>query len=323
VLTAFAHPLAAKLVDQMGGPVPGVVVTFTVPSSGPSATLSSNAPVTDSQGNVSVIATANNLPGPYQVTATAAGFSGTAVFNLQNTPATFGQPIIDAVVNAASFMPGGAPRSLQTIFGSNLATSTATANIVPLPTTLGGVTVTIGSTQVPLLYVSPTQINFQAPTELSTGQAVVTVSPSPTNTASAPFKVDPSAPGIFLQIQGNVMKAAALNADNSINGPSNPAPAGGYIQMFLTGVGPVNPPIPTGQLSPLTPLSFAQHAVSATIGSRVATVQFAGAGPLSVIDQVNLQIPLDLSAGNYPVVISIDGVRSNSALITVGPALPH
>jgi uncharacterized protein (TIGR03437 family) len=146
---------------------------------------------------------------------------------------------------------------------------------------------------------------------------------SSTNTASAPFEVDPSAPGIFLEILGNTMRAAALNTDDSINGPSNPAPAGGYIQLFLTGVGPQNPPIPTGQLAPVTPLSFAQSAVSATIGSRVATVQFAGAGPLSVIDQVNLQIPLDLSAGDYPVVITVGGVRTNSALITVGPALPH
>jgi uncharacterized protein (TIGR03437 family) len=323
VLTSFALPLAARVVDLAGNPAPGVTVTFTVPSSGPSATLSSNAPVTDSQGNVSVIATASNLAGSYQVTATAAGFSGTAVFNLQNAPVMPGQPIISAIVNAASFLPGAAPWSLQTIFGSNLATATATAHTVPLPTTLGGVTVTIGSTQVPLLYVSPTQINFQTPTELSAGEVVVTVSPSPTSTASAPLEGDPSAPGIFLQIQGDATRAAAVNTDGSTNGPSNPAPAGGYIQMFLTGIGSVSPPIPTGQFSPLTPLSFAQGSVSATIGSRLATVQFAGARPLSVIDQVNLQIPLNLSAGDYPVVISVNGVRSSSALITVGPALPH
>jgi uncharacterized protein (TIGR03437 family) len=137
------------------------------------------------------------------------------------------------------------------------------------------------------------------------------------------LEVDPSAPGIFLQIQGDTTRAAAVNTDGSTNGRSNPAPAGGYIQMFLTGIGSVSPPIPTGQLAPLTPLSFAQGSVSATIGSRLATVQFAGAGPLSVIDQLNLQIPLNLSAGDYPVVISVNGVRSNSALITVGPALPH
>jgi uncharacterized protein (TIGR03437 family) len=320
LLTAFALPLAAKVVDPAGNPVPGVTVTFTVPSSGPSATLSSNGPVTNSQGNVSIIATASNLAGSYQVTASAAGFSGKAVFNLQNTPVTPGQPTINAIVNAASFIGGASPRSLQTIFGSNLATTTAMATTVPLPTTLGGVTVTIGSTQVPLLYVSPTQINFQAPTALSTGPVVVTVSPSPTSAASGPLLVGPVAPGNFLQINSDITRAAAVNTDGRINSPSTPAPAGGYIQMFLTGIGAVSPQIPTGQAAPLTPLSNAQGSVSATIGSRVATVQFAGAAPLMVGDQVNLQIPIDLPPGVYPVVISVNGVPSNAAVISVGPA---
>jgi uncharacterized protein (TIGR03437 family) len=67
---------------------------------------------------------------------------------------------------------------VQAIFGSNLATTTAMATTTPLPLTLGGVTVTIGSTSVPLLYVSCTQIKLQVPTELITGQVVVTVAPS-------------------------------------------------------------------------------------------------------------------------------------------------
>jgi adhesin/invasin len=172
------------------------------------------------------------------------------------------------------------------------------------------------------LYVSPTQINFQVPTELSAGQVVVTVAPSATSAVSAPLEVDPAAPGIFLQIEGDIRRAAAVNTDGSTNGPSKPAPAGGYIQMFLTGVDPVSPPIPTGQVAPLTPLSHARASVTGTIGPRVATVQFAGAGPLSILDQVNLQIPADLPPGDYPVVISVNGVQSNSALITVGPAVP-
>lgn len=91
--------------------------------------------------------------------------------------------------------------------------------------------------------------------------------------------------------------------------------------MFLTGIGPLSPTFPTGQAAPLTPLSFAQGSVSATIGSRIATVQFAGAAPLMVGDQANLQIPVDLPAGDYPVVISVNGIPSNSAVISVGPAL--
>jgi uncharacterized protein (TIGR03437 family) len=106
----------------------------------------------------------------------------------------------------------------------------------------------------------------------------------------------------------------------SVNGLSNPAPAGGYIEIFVTGTGQVSPPIPTGQEASLTPLSPAQAAVTATIGTHVATAQFAGAGPLSVVDQL-MQIPADLPPGDFPVVISVNAVQSNSALITVGPAV--
>jgi uncharacterized protein (TIGR03437 family) len=139
---------------------------------------------------------------------------------------------------------------------------------------------------------------------------------------TASLEIDAAAPGIFVDIHGDRTKAAALNGDDTLNTPSNPVPAGGYIQMFLTGIGPVNPPISTGQVAPLTPLSFEQIPAIATIGSRFAIVQFAGAGPLSIIDQVNLQIPSDLSAGDYPVVIRVNGVVSNAAVITVGPAGP-
>jgi uncharacterized protein (TIGR03437 family) len=38
-------------------------------------------------------------------------------------------------------------------------------------------------------------------------------------------------------------------------------------------------------------------------------------------DQVNLLIPADLPAGDYPVVIRVDGVLSNSALISVSNAV--
>ena len=84
------------------------------------------------------------------------------------------------------------------------------------------------------------------------------------------------APGAFLQINRDITRAAAVNTDGSINTPSSPAPAGGYIQMFLTGIGTVSPQVPTGEAAPLRPLSHVQGSVSATIGSRVATVQFAG-----------------------------------------------
>jgi len=253
VSSAFVLPLMVTVLDRRGNPVVGATVTFSAPDSGASASLSVRTKTTDSQGKVSIDAVANETPGSYLVVATAAGFDGTAVFNLQNISVTRSDPVVIAVVNAASFTAGAAPGSMQTIFGNNLASATATATESPLPITLGGISVGVAGRQVPLLYVSPTQINFQLPPEASPGRVELVVSRGATSIASAPLLIDPTAPGIFLQIANDPTQAAALNSDYTLNLPSRPAPAGGYILMFLTGIGAVTPSIAAGQVAPLSP----------------------------------------------------------------------
>src|SRR5215471_5507036 len=95
-------------------------------------------------------------------------FAVTAVSTLVWLAPAMAQPTINAVVNAASFQPGVPRGCLVSIFGSKLASSTATAHGVPLPTKLSGVVVTAGDLElpVPLYYVSPSQINAQIPFEV-------------------------------------------------------------------------------------------------------------------------------------------------------------
>lgn len=77
------------------------------------------------------------------------------------------QLTIFAVVNAASYDAGVAPGSIISIFGTGLASQTAQAASVPLPATLGGTSVTIsGLGNVPLYFVSPTQINAVVPFQI-------------------------------------------------------------------------------------------------------------------------------------------------------------
>ena len=68
------------------------------------------------------------------------------------------------VLNAASLAGGDqsgvAAQMVVAIKGQNLAASTATATISPLPTTLANTSVTFNGTLAPLFYVSPTQINL-------------------------------------------------------------------------------------------------------------------------------------------------------------------
>ena len=88
--TAFSEGLIALVTGTSGNPMSGVTVTFSAPSSGASAILSSLTAVTDQNGRATVTATANmTAGGPYQVTASYPN-SGFAVFELTNlAPPTF------------------------------------------------------------------------------------------------------------------------------------------------------------------------------------------------------------------------------------------
>ncbi len=75
------------------------------------------------------------------------------------------QPAISAngVVDAAGFEPTLAPGGLASVFGAELAAETTHATSLPLPTTLADAKVKVNGIDAPLLFVSPTQINFQVP----------------------------------------------------------------------------------------------------------------------------------------------------------------
>ena len=85
----------------------------------------------------------------------------------------------------------------------------------------------------------------------------------------------------------------------------------------MTGGGAVDPTIATGAASPPSPASYVTAHSSATIGDKPADILFLGMAPYFVgIVQANVKIP-SLSAGDYPVVITIGGAESNAPLLTV------
>jgi len=71
VAEAFAAPLAVRVTDADGNPVPGVPVEFFAPASGAGATLSSQTVLTDADGAAGITATANTIAGNYHVAAVA------------------------------------------------------------------------------------------------------------------------------------------------------------------------------------------------------------------------------------------------------------
>ncbi|HZT32458.1 MAG TPA: hypothetical protein VFA33_21390 [Bryobacteraceae bacterium] len=225
-----------------------------------------------------------------------------------------------AATNAASGAQNSlVPGSIVSIYGANLASSAAAAPAYPLPLSLAGITVSIGGLPAPLFYVSPMQINAQVPFAVPAGAATLTVSSGGAAIGTAAVTIRSTAPGLFTLAQG---RAAALNQDYSVNSPGQPAAAGTILAAFLTGLGPVDNPVPDGAAAPANPLSQTIAPVSAAIGGVPAQVVFSGLAPgFAGLYQVNLVVP-QLAPGDYPLEVSTGGgsgkaVSSNAATVSV------
>ncbi len=121
-------------------------------------------------GDPNVIATPNTVLGAIILTARQEGKAGDEIEYSASTSA--GASIL--VTTAGARLSGGqdaakiAPGTLVSILGDNLTDQTAAAppDADPLPTELAGVQVYVDGIRAPLLYVSPSQINFQVPFEV-------------------------------------------------------------------------------------------------------------------------------------------------------------
>jgi uncharacterized protein (TIGR03437 family) len=228
-----------------------------------------------------------------------------------------GTPTIAAggIGNAASYSTTAlSPGGIFAIFGSYFSCTPTTSSTLPLPTTLNGVTVEVNGTAVPLFYAGEGQINAQIPYGTPAGNATITVTSSGGTSEAGTLPVEAAGPGIFMI----GTQAAAVNADGTVNTTANPAHAGSYISVYFTGTGPLSNPPASGAVASSSPLSQATLPYSATIDGSPAVVPFLGLAPGFVgLGQANITIPAGLAPGNYPLIITIGGVASNSAVISV------
>ena len=220
------------------------------------------------------------------------------------------------VVNAFSSLPSIAPGSLISIFGTNLAAGDGSATATPLPVSLNGTSVSIDGTLAPLLFVSATQINAQAPLGTPLGTVALVVRNGALQ--SAPVKVDvrAAAPGI-LALSGGSHALAVNYPGGVLNAPENPVHPGEYVVVYVTGQGLVDRPVTDGAESPANPLSLPLAAVQATLGGKPAAVAFAGLAPGFVgLLQVNLLIP-DIAGGEQPLAVTVADVAANATVVSV------
>ncbi len=240
-------------------------------------------------------------------------------------------PVISrgGVVNAATNQQLLAPGSLGTVYGTNLggparglSTSFGGRTGDLLPTSVNGLRVEIYSAfggflgNAPLLYLGQGQINFQMPFEVM-GQTSVQVVVNNNGAASAPEAVLilGTAPGVFTF--GN-NRALALNPDGTLNSPDNPLARRKVLAVFMTGQGLVAPEWPTGKAASTFPLIHAPSDARALVGGVQAKINFLGLAPgLVGVLQLNVAPVWETPLGNQPLLVTIGGVTSNVAVVSI------
>jgi uncharacterized protein (TIGR03437 family) len=252
------------------------------------------------------------------------GSSSVAAFTIAPAP-VFSS---GGVVNAASFSAQPpAPGTIAAIFGSNLASASVQASTLPLPASLGGVTVRMNGSAVPLFYVSPLQINFLVPFELQgQPQALLAVEAAGVSSAAQPVNLAAFGPALFAANrqgsgQGAILVAGAgvLAAPGGAFSGSRPVNRGEFLEIYAVGLGPVVNPPPGGAPASASPLSTTTSLPSVTIGGVPAPVSFSGlASGFAGLYQVNVRVPDNAPAGDaVPVVLTIGNIASNTVTVAV------
>ena len=239
------------------------------------------------------------------------------------------------VVSAINPKLGVAPDSLATIYGSKLATVTASSPL-PWPTRLGDISVVwiTDSTSVQkmaqLAYVSPTQMNIWIPSGLALGLATVAFpfTGLPPGAETAALRIGQvnllnTAPGLFSADGSGTGVAAATGIRIAIPTPiqtpfdvftcdktacvANPIDVGidrpVYVTFYGTGI--------RGASSPSN--------IVVTIGKVQVQPTYVGPQPeVPGLDQINVPLPLSLrGAGLVNVTVTVDGVTSNAVQIAI------
>jgi uncharacterized protein (TIGR03437 family) len=261
--------------------------------------------------SISVDFSTNTVPSTTMVTFSGKDPSGrtwSQQISVQFLPAqAAGAPTISAVSNGASFKTVFAQGMIASVFGANFSTGTQAASTLPLPASMQGVSATVNGVVAPLYYVSPGQVNLQIPYGTAAGSATLSVTGAG-GTATFPFTVQANAPGIFAGSGALVPFATGKHGDT--------------LLAFITGEGAVSPAIATGATpgpsTPYTQLPAPAASVAVTVGGVNAAIAFAGIpSGLAGATQINFVIPASVPAGLQPVVVTIGGISSPAALLTV------
>jgi adhesin/invasin len=240
---------------------------------------------------VAITANYGNVSASVTITVTSAG----------------GALTIQGMTNAASYQAIFSPGAIVAIFGTQLATSTVSAGSVPLPTQLGGASVSVNGIPAPLYYASPGQLNVQIPYSVVANSIATLQVNSNGQSASTQFGIEGAAPGIFADSTGAL-----------VGYPT--ATPGQTIALYFTGGGADSPAAVTGSTPAPNTVPKPVQPVSISVGGVAVTTPFTYLGTPSWaigITQVNFTVPANVAAGVQRVVVTVGGIPSAAANLTI------
>ncbi len=233
-------------------------------------------------------------------------------------------PVYNAssIVNAATNQPGAfAPLSLVSLYGSGLSYSTKALKTDEirngqLPTVLigTGVVVSLDSVAVPILFVSPTQVNFLIPGNVRTGLRRLRLSREGAAGPEVEVRIADSAPGLFAMTSQSVI---ASHTDGRLVSADAPAEPGELIILYAAGLGATLPAL-SGLTLPTAAASISARRDLGVLlnGEPIADelIFYAGVTPgFAGLYQINFRVPAE-SAPNPEIRLRLPGQLSPPSL---------
>lgn len=226
-------------------------------------------------------------------------------------------------VSAASFSGGGlAPDSIATVFGLDLAEGVEVATELPLPTTLMGTRVRIidstgNEADVPLFFVSPSQINILIPGGTPVGRARLVITNARNMSQEVVIWINDVAPGIFTANASGQGLPSAILLRLKADGAQIYEPVVFYDQFGNVSPAPIRFGDATDQLFLILFATgvrqVAPSNVRVSIGGIDIPVLYAGQqGGFAGLDQINLSLPRELEGkGTVPLRLEADHWMAN------------
>lgn len=222
-------------------------------------------------------------------------------------------PPAPTVVNTAAGTAAVSPGSIATLYGTKLADGTAAAPFGPdggpLPQALGGVTLVCSGRWLPLLYVSPQQINFILAASIDAGPQKLEVHRQSGPMLTVDFTVVRTAPGLF----------AVIHADGTAVTAAAPASQGEMLSVLGTGFGAYQSHLPDGFPAPDNPPDPLVGSLQLLLGGQPVAFEFAGAAPgLTGIAEIQFRLPAGFGPGSpVDLAVAIDDATSNTLSLPV------